>query len=241
MKWSPAVPWIQLPLMLFMSSHQATVMTDGGGERSASICRGTGGSANSPEHISSPRTSLHPHTHVTDLHKVVVWSVTCYCRAGCLDVIFFFFIIQSSQEAVSDGYRSRYTFIPVGVMCHLDTIQPQWEHEQQEKMGGGGKQEKSNHALDEYSHRCFLCLFSHKYGGTAKIHMAKNLWTMAHATLLIHHDCITLHFTCIGVLQLDWWSGSCRCRVTPKFINFYRSDCDLWYVCEICLKYDQKL
>lgn len=51
---------------------------------------------------------------------------------------FFFFIIQSSQEAVSDGYRSRYTFIPVGVMCHLDTIQPQWEHEQQEKMGGGG-------------------------------------------------------------------------------------------------------
>lgn len=107
------------------------------------------------------------------------------------------------------------------------------------KDGVKKKEGKSNHALDEYSHRCFLSLFSHKYGGTAKIHMAKNLWTIAHATLLIHHDCITHHFTCISVLWLDWWSGSCRCRVTPKFINFYGSHCDLGYVREICLKYDR--
>lgn len=49
------------------------------------------------------------------------------------------------------------------------------ENTSNKKRWGGGEQEKSNHALDEYSHRCFLCLFSHKYGGTAKIHMAKNL------------------------------------------------------------------
>lgn len=93
------------------------------GELSASTCRRTGGSANSRALFLASRPSAAAHTCNR--------SVMCYCRTSCLDVIFF--IILSRQEALSDRYRSGCTFIPVGVMCHLDAVQ-QWEYKQHEKM-----------------------------------------------------------------------------------------------------------
>lgn len=151
--------------MLFMSSCQTAVMTDGG--ESGPLRSGDEQPVQlTAKSFSSSHTSPQQYTHVTDLHKC--GGLICHMLLSQRLPQCEFFIIQSSQEALSDRYRSGYTFIPVGVMCHLDTIQLQWAHKQHDKMER--KNTKSWHKQRLNKYRCRRCikLFSNKCGGMPK-------------------------------------------------------------------------